>query len=111
MQPGAELIIGNNCGFSEIVIGAFIKIELKDNVRCGAKTLVTDADYHNDDPRSGKPRTISINEKVWLGDGVKVLKSVPIGQNSVIGTGSAITKDIPPNVIATGNPCSVIKPL
>lgn len=38
-----------------------------------------------------------------------VLQGVTIGENSVIGTGSVVTKDIPPNVVAAGNPCKVIK--
>lgn len=38
-----------------------------------------------------------------------VLQGVTIGENSVIGAGSVVTKDIPPNVVAAGNPCKVIK--
>lgn len=105
----AEIIIGNNCGFSGTVIGAFTKIELKDNVRCGANTLITDSDWHTDDPRSSIPKPIVIEKNVWLGEGVKVLKGVTIGENTIIGAGSVVTKNIPPNVIAAGNPCRVIK--
>lgn len=107
----AEIIIGNNCGFSGTVIGAFAKIEIKDNVRCGANTLITDGDWHLDDPRAGKPLPILIEENVWLGEGVKVLKGITIGKNSLVGIGSVVTKDIPANVIAAGNPCKVIKEL
>ena len=46
---------------------------------------------------------------MWLGYGVKVLKGVRIGKNSLIGANSVVTKDIPANVIAVGNPCRVIK--
>ena len=48
---------------------------------------------------------------MWLGYGVKVLKGVHIGENSLIGAGSIVTKDIPANVIAAGNPCKTIKEL
>ncbi len=109
--PGAQIIIGNNCGFSGTVIGAFTSIILQDNVRCGANTLITDSDWHMDDPRAGKPAPILLEENVWLGEGVKVLKGVTIGKNSVIGAGSIVTKDIPANVIAAGNPCKVLKEL
>ncbi|MEE8245613.1 MAG: DapH/DapD/GlmU-related protein, partial [Pseudomonadales bacterium] len=54
---------------------------------------------------------ISIRDNVWIGDGVTVCKGVTIGTNSVIGTGSVVTKDIPANVIAAGNPATVVKPL
>jgi len=111
LTNNAQIIIGNNCGFSGTVIGAFIRIELQNNVRCGANTLITDSDWHTDDPRSGIPKPILIEENVWLGEGVKVLKGVTIGKNSVIGAGSVVTKSIPSNVIAAGNPCKVIKPL
>ncbi len=108
-DSNAEIVIGNNCGFSGTVIGAFCKIELKNNVRCGANTLITDSDWHLDDPRAGKAAPILIEENVWLGEGVKVLKGVIIGKNSIIGAGSVITKSIPADVVAAGNPCKVIK--
>ena len=55
----------------------------------------------------GKP--IHIGNNVWLGGDVKVLGGVTIGDNTIIGTGSIVTKDIPSNVIAVGNPCKVIR--
>ena len=105
----SELIIGDNCGFSGTVIGCFTKIVLGNNVRCGANTLITDSDWHLDDPRSNAPKPVFIDDNVWLGEGVKVLKGVKIGKNTLIGAGSVVVKDIPPNVIAAGNPCKVIK--
>lgn len=50
-----------------------------------------------------------MGKSVWLGGDVKVLPDVTVGDNTIIGTGSIITKDIPPNVIAVGNPCKVIR--
>ncbi len=105
----ATINIGNNCGFSGTVIGAFKSITLGNNVRCGANSLITDADWHLEDPRSGTPADVSIEDNVWLGEGVKVLKGVTIGENTVIGAGSVVTKSIPKNVIAAGNPCKVIR--
>ncbi len=55
----------------------------------------------------GKP--IHIGKNAWLGGGVKVLPGVTVGDNSIIGAGSVVTKDIPSNVIAAGNPCRVIR--
>lgn len=107
----AVINIGNNCGFSGSVIGAFKNITIGNNVRCGANTTITDSDWHRDDQRSGEPKSVIIEDNVWLGLNVIVLKGVTIGKNTVIGAGSVITKNIPPNVIAAGNPCKVIRPL
>jgi maltose O-acetyltransferase len=57
----------------------------------------------------GKPVTICDN--VWFGGNVVVTPGVTVGENSIIGAGSVITKDIPANVIAAGNPCRVIRPI
>lgn len=107
----AIIEIGDNCGFSGTVIGAFKHIKVGNNVRCGANTLITDSDWHLDDPRIGKPSDVIIEDNVWLGEGVKVLKGSIIGKNSIIGAGSIVTKSIPANVIAAGNPCKVLKGL
>lgn len=52
---------------------------------------------------------ITIGDKVWIGANVIVLPGVTIGENSVIGAGSVVTKDIPANVIAFGSPCKVYR--
>lgn len=108
-EKGSSLIIGNNCGFSGTIIGCFSQITLGDNVRCGANTLITDSDWHLDDPRTSDSKPITIHDNVWLGANVIVMKGVSIGENSIIGAGSVVTKHIPSNVIAAGNPCKVIK--
>ncbi|OBW42116.1 putative acetyltransferase [Chryseobacterium sp. MOF25P] len=52
---------------------------------------------------------IRIGKNVWLGANCVVLPGVSIGDNSIIGAGSIVTKDIPSNAVAVGNPCKVIK--
>ena len=54
---------------------------------------------------------IHIGKNCWLGAGVIVMPGVSIGDNSVIGAGSVVTKDIPANVVAVGNPCKVLRPI
>ena len=50
-----------------------------------------------------------IGRNVWLGGDVKILAGVTIGDNTVIGAGSVVTKNIPASVIAVGNPCRVLR--
>jgi len=107
----AKIEIGNNCGFSGTVIGAFRYIKIGNNVRCGANTLITDSDWHLNDPRAGEPSDVIIGDNVWLGVNSVILKGVTIGENTIIGANSLVTKSIPANVIAAGNPCKVIRPL
>ncbi len=52
---------------------------------------------------------VVIGDHVWIGGGVIILPGVTIGNNVVIGAGSVVTKDIPDNVIAYGNPCKVVR--
>ncbi len=112
----AVISIGNHCGFSGTVIGAKEKISIGNDVMCGANTLITDFDWHGILPHerktsSGDSQPIHIGNNVFIGYGSIVLKGVTIGENSVIGANSVVTRDIPANVIAGGNPCKVIKPL
>lgn len=54
---------------------------------------------------------VTIGDNVWICAGAIILPGVTIGANSVIGAGSVVTKDIPPNSLAVGNPCKVIRTL
>lgn len=58
---------------------------------------------------AGKP--VTIGSDVWVGGGAIILPGVTIGERSVIGAGSVVTKDVPPGVFAAGNPCRVIRTL
>ena len=68
-----------------------------------------DAESRNKGLEYAKP--IKVGNNVWFGGSVTVLPGVTIGDNSVIGAGSVVTKDIPANVLAFGNPCKVVKSL
>ena len=54
-------------------------------------------------------KDVYIGENVWIGSGAVIVPGVHIGKNSVIGAGSIVTKDIPDNVVAVGNPCRVLR--
>ena len=66
-----------------------------------------DKEKRNDGLEYALPITVGNN--VWIGGGVTVLAGVKIGDNSIIGAGSVVTRDIPSSVIAVGNPCKVLK--
>jgi len=90
----AEVIIGRNT-----LIGP--------NVGIYAVNHAIDAEERINGGCHGKP--VHIGQNVWLGGDVKILSGVSIGDNTIIGAGSIVTKDIPSNVIAVGNPCRVIR--
>ena len=67
---------------------------------------------HNVDPYNRAdlyPKPIHIGKRVWIGSGSIVLPGITIGDNSIVGAGSVVTKDIPPNTIYAGNPAKFIK--
>ena len=88
-------------------------VKFGDNVfigpNCGFYTAghPVDVKQRNSGLEYAKPITVGNN--VWFGGNVIVLPGVTIGDNTIIGAGSVVTKDIPANVIAVGNPCKVIK--
>lgn len=90
---------------SEVTIGSHTL--LGPNIGLYAANHSTDATERINGGCYGKP--IHIGNNVWLGGNVKVLQGVTIGDNTIIGAGSIVTKDIPDNVIAVGNPCKVIR--
>lgn len=115
LRRNAEVLIGDDSGFSGTVIAAAGSIRIGSHVLCGANTTITDYDWHGIDPdkrnKAADPNPVVIEDNVWLGLNSVVLKGVTIGKNSVIGANSVVTKDIPENVIAAGNPCRVIREL
>lgn len=86
------------------------------NTIAGINLEIIDSDFHNLDPdkRMGYPykvKPVHIGENVFLGSNVKILKGVTIGNNSVIANSAVVTKDIPENVIAGGNPAKILRSL
>ena len=113
LRRNSEILIGDRSGFSGTVIAAAGSIRIGQNVLCGANTTITDYDWHGIEPdkrnKAADPKPVVIEDNVWLGLNSVVLKGVTIGKNSVIGANSVVTKDIPDNMIAAGNPCRVIR--
>lgn len=76
---------------------------------CGFYTAGHPLDAERRNTREEYALPIMVGNHVWIGDGVHVMPSVTIGDNSVIAGGSIVVKDIPANVIAAGNPCRVLR--
>lgn len=119
------LVIGNNVGISSACIRVKEKIVIGNNVLIGSDSIVLDTDAHNLDYRirmskekingvskdcfTAASSPITIEDNVLIGTRCIILKGVTIGARSIIGSGSVVTKNIPPDCIAAGNPCKVIK--
>ena len=74
--------------------------------------FVTDSDWHGVYDRSlpiGHTIPVHIGDNVWIGDSAIVCKGVRIGENSIIGAGAVVVRDIPANAVAAGNPAAVVK--
>lgn len=84
-----------------------------DNVMFGPNVIIATAGHPVDPPLREKVAQfnipVRIGKNVWIGAGAIVLPGLTIGDHSVIGAGSVVTKDIPPNVVAVGNPCRVLR--
>ena len=89
------------------------KVEFGDNVfvapNCGFYTAGHPIDVELRNKRLEYAKPIKVGNNVWIGGNVVVLPGVTIGDNITIGAGSVVTKDIPSNSVAVGNPCRVIK--
>ena len=111
---GYNIEIGENFYSNHnLVILDPAKVTIGDNVligpNCGFFTPEHPLDTENRIKGIEYAFPIKIGNNVWLGGNVSVLSGVSIGDNTVIGAGSVVTKDIPANVIAAGNPCRVIR--
>ncbi|PKO15136.1 MAG: acyltransferase [Chloroflexi bacterium HGW-Chloroflexi-10] len=112
----ARLEIGNNVGISNSTIVCMSSIVLENDVYIGGDCAIYDTDFHPIDPLERKNnrvdmvnmRPIKFKSGVFLGAHSIVLKGVTIGENSVIGAGSVVSRNIPDNEIWAGNPIKKI---
>ena len=126
LEENAVLKIGNNTGISSSSIRVKNKIVIGNYVKIGADCILMDTDAHNLDYKvrrenltndkgrlidaiTAKAAPIIIEDDVLIGTRCIILKGVSIGARSIIGSGSVVTKSIPSDCIAAGNPCRVIR--
>ena len=117
-EDDAFVNIGDNVGMSATRLWISKGLTIGNNVKIGACTLLIDTDTHPIDynirrtsNEGTKASPITIEDDVWIGAHSIILKGVTIGARSIIGAGSIVTKDIPCDCIASGNPCKVKKKL
>ena len=75
---------------------------------------ISDADWHGIYDRAepvGNTKPVVLEDNVWIGDSAIICKGVTIGENSIIGAGAVVTKNVPPNSIFAGNPAKLVKTL
>lgn len=111
---GYNIEIGKNFYSNyNLVILDCAKVIIGDNVLIGPNVSIYTAGHplhyelRNQEVEYAFP--VSIGNNVWIGGNVVINPGIRIGDNSVIGSGSVLTKDIPDNVIATGTPCKVLR--
>jgi maltose O-acetyltransferase len=105
---GDDVFMNFNCVALDVVpITIGNRVQMASAVQLLAADHPLDAVERASGREFGSP--ITIEDDVWLGGGAIVLPGVTIGRASVVGAGSVVTKDIPPGVVAVGNPCRVIR--
>lgn len=108
IDDGVYINYGCSIGVNEL-------IHIGPNCTIGTYVILMDNDFHRLEPerRQERPESapIILEENVWLGARVIVLRGVTIGTGSVIGAGSVVTRDVPPRSVAAGVPANLIKQL
>lgn len=106
----AELIMGDLVGINQgSTIYAAESIRMGNNILIGDRVTIYDTNFHSMEEDSEIVRPVKIDDNVWIGIRTIILPGVTIGKNSVVGAGSVVTKSIPDNHFAAGNPAKIIK--
>lgn len=119
LEEGAKILIGERVGMSGGTICARELVEIGSGTLVGANTYIFDNDFHaldpiarvKDDYSAVRTAPVRIGANVFIGTRSIILKGVNIGDNAIIGAGSVVTRNIPANCLAGGNPCVVLGPL
>lgn len=115
-EPGARLSIGNHVGISGAILYCTTEIVIEDYVNIGAGVRIYDTDFHpldslarrRHDTAQIKSAPVRICEDAFIGANAFVLKGVIVGARTVVGAGAVVTKSLPPDVVAAGNPARII---
>lgn len=114
-QDSGRIDIGNS-----VLISPGVRISACNEIRIGNSCMmangvyITDSDWHGIYDRVERPSEhtpVIIEDNVWIGDRATILKGVRIGENSIVGANSVVSRDVPANVVVAGNPAVVVKEL
>jgi acetyltransferase-like isoleucine patch superfamily enzyme len=106
-----QIVFGSYCILAPGVrIRSAVGVEIGDNCMFAESVLITDSDWHDHYHRiyPGKLAKVVIEDNVWVGDRATICKGVHIGENSIIGAAAVVTRDVPKNCIAAGNPAKKV---
>jgi acetyltransferase-like isoleucine patch superfamily enzyme len=114
-NDAARIVIGENCYVNRhTMLDASARIEIGAQTMIGPFCYITDHDHvfgagaaPGETPLISEPTRIG--KRCWLGAQVSVLKGVTIGDGTVVGAGSVVTKSLPPNVVTAGSPAKVLR--
>lgn len=107
--PGGSLSLGSGYINSGLKLRCANRVEIGDGVPLATDLTLLDSDHHsvNGEPVQSAP--IIIEDHVWIGTRVTILKGVTIGEGSIVAAGSLVTRDVPPHSLAMGVPAKVVK--
>ncbi len=127
-QAGGKITIGDYCRIGiKTKINAVESIQIGNYVTMADNIIITDNNNHPISPefrkfmrmkldkagtnlwRHSVHSPVIIRDNVWIGTNVRIHKGVEVGENSIIAAGSIVTKDVPSNCIAAGNPAKIVK--
>lgn len=107
-----QLTIGRhvfiNHSFTAMSIGG---ITLEDNVQIGPRVTIVTDNHDFENRYVLKCKSVRVKRGAWIGANVTIMPGVTVGENAVVAGGSVVTKDVPDNTVAGGNPARVLKQL
>jgi len=109
-----KIEIGDNVlVMNGVRISSASSIIIGDDCMLANYCYLTDADWHDIHDRTsfGPTKPIVLERGAWVGDSAIICKGVRIGENSIVGAGAVVRKDVPANVIVVGNPARIVKKL
>jgi maltose O-acetyltransferase len=115
-EPGFRFFYGRNVFaenvyFSNCFIYDYEKVIIGEHTQFGKDNKIITASHDLYERKLILAKPVTIGKNVWITNNCIILPGVSIGDNSVIGAGSIVTKDIPANCLAAGNPCRIIRKL